>query len=142
MAIADFVVPSEEITLPGGVKFAVRGLSLEDVTLLLSSHGPAMEDFFRRYSGDVQANAMQVGMSLVAQAPALVAHIIAIAADEPEMADRVRKFPLTMQQATLEKIAKLTFDASGGPGKFIEAVIRLVKGTTNLLGDLKPSQIG
>ena len=47
-----------------------------------------------------------------------------------------RKMPIAVQQDALEKIARLTFDASGGPGKFVEAVIRLVSGTTNLMGSL------
>lgn len=141
MAIADFILPTEEVKIPGG-SFAVRGLSLEDVTVLISSHGPVMEDFFARYSGNEDFDAMQIGMNLVNSAPALVAQIIALAADEPDQAQKIRKFAINVQQEALEKIAKLTFDASGGPGKFIEAVIRLVKGTTNILTGAFPSQIG
>lgn len=136
MAFEDFVLPTEEVQLPGGSTFAVRGLSLQDITLLISKHGPVMEEFFRRYSANEKANPLEVGMGLIAQAPGLVAQIIAIAADEPNKADTVLKFPLVVQQDALEKLSKLTFDANGGPKKFVEAVIRLVKSTTNLMGNL------
>ena len=136
MALKDFVLPTEEVQLPDGSTFAVRGLSLEDITTLISKHGPVLEQFFRRYADNQDANPMEVGMGLIEQAPALVAQIIAIAADEPDAADRVRKFPLTVQQDALEKLGKLTFDASGGPKKFVEAVIRLVQSTTNLMSGL------
>lgn len=136
MAFEDFVLPTEEVQLPGGSTFAVRGLSLQDITLLISKHGPVMEEFFRRYSGDDKANPMEIGMGLVAQAPVLVAQIIAIAADRADKVETVLKFPLVTQQDALEKLAKLTFDANGGPKKFVEAVLRLVKSTTNLLSDL------
>lgn len=136
MALTDFVLPTEEVSLPGG-SFAVRGLSLEDITVLLAKHGPVMEQFFKKYSASPEESSpMEIGMSLVGQAPALVAQLISLAADAPEKADMIRKFPLAIQQDALEKIAKLTFDASGGPGKFVEAVIRLVSSTTNLMGSL------
>ncbi len=136
MALTDFVLPTVEVSFPGG-SFAVRGLSLEDVTKLLAAHGPLMEQFFAKYSGAPEStSALEVGMGLINQAPLLVANIIALAADEEHLVERVRKLPIATQQDALEKIARLTFDASGGPGKFVEAVIRLVSGTTNLMGSL------
>lgn len=142
MALKDFVLPTKEVALPDGSSFAVRGISLEDITTLIADHGPVMEDFFRKYSGDTSQSPLEVGMNLIGQAPLLVANLIALAADEPKMTAVIRRFPLNVQQEALEKIADLTFDASGGPGKFMEAVIRLVKGTTNLMGGLTPSPNG
>lgn len=136
MAIKDFLLPTEEVAFPNGGSFTVRGLSIQDITLLLAQHGPAMETFFDQYNGQKEKSAMEMGMSVVGKAPALVAQIIASAADEADMVDKVMRFPLTMQQDALEKIARLTFDASGGPGKFIEAVMALVQGTTNLMTKL------
>lgn len=134
MALKDYVLPTMEVTLPDGGSFAVRGLSLDDVAQLLVKHGPVMETFFTRYSGGVESNAMEVGMGLIAQAPALVAQIIALAADAPEMEHVVRKMPMGIQQDALEKLSQMTFDASGGPGKFVAAVVRLIQGTTSLMG--------
>lgn len=135
MALSDFVLPTKEVQLPGGGNFAVRGVSLQDIAVLLAQHGPTMEAFYQRFSTD-QQSAMEVGMGLVKEAPALVAQIIAIAADEPDMASTVLRFSITVQQEALEAIAKLTFDAAGGPGKFLEAVTRLVSNTTNLMAKL------
>ncbi len=139
MALEDYVLPTAEVQLPDGKNsFAVRGLSLEDVALLISDHGAALEGFYGKYSGSSSAEAMAVGMSLIGQAPILAAQIIAIGADSREKVDLIRKLPIVVQQDALEKIARLTFDASGGPGKFIEAVLRLVKGTTDLMSTLAP----
>lgn len=132
MAIHDFVLPTLEVTLPGGASFAVRGLSLQDVTLLISQHGPVLEEFFNKYSNE--ADAMQVGLGLLGKAPDLAAAIISLAADEPGEARKILRLPIAVQQDALEKIAHLTFEASGGPGKFVEAVMRLISGTTNLMG--------
>lgn len=132
MAIADFVLPTEEVQLPDGKSFAVRGISLEDVTILLSKHGAEMDGFYQQMSARQDQSAMEVGLSLIGKAPDLVANIIAMAADEPALANVVKKFTIGVQQDALEKIAKLTFDASGGPGKFIEAVTKLVQATGNL----------
>lgn len=142
MAIKDFVLPTSEVQLPGGGSFAVRGLSLEDITILVSMHGPVMEEFFKKYSNSGQADTMQVGMSMLSQAPVLVAQLIAIAADASDQVELVRKMPLVVQQDALEKIAKMTFDASGGPGKFFEAVIRLIQSTTNAMTGLTRSTTG
>jgi hypothetical protein len=136
MAISDFQLPTEEVLFPNGGSFAVRGLSLQDITLLLGQHGSSMESFFDQYNGNKDQSAMDIGMNLVGKAPSLVAQIIASAADEPDMATKIIRFPIVVQQDALEKIARLTFDASGGPGKFVEAVMGLVQGTTNLMSKL------
>lgn len=137
MALEDYVLPTLEVQLPDGKKsFAVRGLSLEDVTVLIADHGPALEGFYAKYSGADTSEALAVGMGLINQAPVLAAQVIALAADSRDKTELVRKLPIVVQQDALEKIALLTFDANGGPGKFIEAVVRLVKGTTNLMSNL------
>ena len=139
-ALEDLVLPTMEVELPDGNSFSVRGFSLQDVTQLLTQNGPVMEDFFARFRGqsdtDISANPMTVGLELLAQAPGLVAEIIAMAADAPHLKDKIRKLPLTTQQDALQKIASVTFDASGGPKKFAEAVLQLVSGTTNLMSGL------
>jgi len=132
MAIKDFVLPTKEVSLPDGSTFAVRGLSLQDITLLVAEYGPTMEQFFQKYSGNPNIPALAVGMELIREAPMLVAHLIALAADEPDAKVSVLRFPLTVQQEGLERIIELTFDANGGPGKFVEAVKKLARGLSGL----------
>ena len=142
MALKDFVIPTKEISFPDGSTFAVRGLSLQDITTLLSRYGSEMEMFFQRYAGNDNVNPLAVGMDLLNQAPALLSTIIALAADEPDGGPIVARYPLNVQQEAIEAIAQLTFDAAGGPKKFIEAVARLIKGMTNLMPEPHPSTNG
>lgn len=142
MGLKDFVLPTLEVNLgtPDGASFSVRGVSLNDITELLSKHGPVMEQFYKKYSKG--ANQMDTGTALLKQAPDLVAQIIALAADEPDMAPSVKKMSVGIQQDALEKIAKLTFDASGGPKKFVETVMSLIQSTTSTMESLTPSKSG
>lgn len=135
MALADFKLPTLEVPLPDGNSFAVRGISAEDVAILISGHASAMDTFFARFqSGAAQAQSdMEMGMSLITEAPGLMSKIIALAADEPHMEALVRKLPIGTQLDALQKIAKVSFESSGGMGNFVDAVARLVKGTTGLL---------
>ena len=142
MALEDFELPTLQVGLPGGDSFAVRGLSLQDITKLMSQHGNEMEAFFQKYAGNPNASPLSVGMDLLDTAPVLLNKMIAMAADRPHLADKVAKLPLTVQQEAIEHIAQLTFDAAGGPKKFIEAVVRLIKGVNNLMPESQPSKIG
>lgn len=142
MALEDFELPTADVGLPGGDSFAVRGLSLQDITRLMSQHGSEMEAFFQKYAGNQNANPLSVGMELLDTAPVLLCKMIAMAADRPDLAGKVARLPLTVQQEAIEKIAQLTFDAAGGPKKFIEAVFRLVKGINNLMPEQQPSKSG
>lgn len=146
MALADIDLDYAEVTLPSGKSFSVRGLSLADVTRIVRHHGPVVQEFFLRYAGNrddlKKTGIAETALALLDSAPALAAEVIALAADEPEHAAKVRKFPMGVQMDALEKIAALTFDSEGGPKKFGEAVVRLLQGTTSLLSDLNQSEIG
>lgn len=135
MALADFVLPTLEVPLPDGSSFAVRGIAAQDVAILIAAHASTMETFFARFqSGEAQGQTdLAMGMSLITEAPALMSKIIALAADEPGMESVVGKLPIGIQLDALQKIAKISFEASGGVGNFADAVARLVKGTTGLL---------
>lgn len=149
MALEDYEIATEEVSLPKGKSFSVRGIGLEDVTVLLRKRGPEIRTFFAKYSGSAAGKSglpsgfsADLGMQLLDAAPKLVGEIIACAADEPAMADKAAKLPLNVQLEALEKIAALTFEAEGGPKKFFEAVIRIMGGTTDLMIDLNQSKIG
>lgn len=147
MALADIDIDYEDVTLPNGKTFSVRGLSLLDVSSLIRDNGAEIQAFFLRYVGDAKGTpsptaVAEVGLSLLNSAPALAAQIIAYAADDPDQAPKVQKFSLGVQMDALEKTAKLTFEAGGGAKKFGEAVVRLLQGTTNLMGEFNQSTIG
>lgn len=146
MALADFDIATEEVALPKGKSFTVRGICLSDISLLLRNRNSEIKAYFAKYSqsgGVAPATfSSELGMSLIDAAPMLVAEIISCAADEPTMVERAAKLPINTQLDALQKIAALTFDAEGGPKKFVEAVISIMQGTTDLMVDLNQSKIG
>lgn len=129
----EYSPPQETITFTGG-KFTVRGLALTDTTQLVALHKDSISGIFDQFSGrkvdTIQTNEMvDVALALVEHSPALVAHIIALAADAIDDFDSIRKLPIDVQVEAIERIAKLTFALEGGVKKFAETVIRLSKTT-------------
>lgn len=146
MALFDYEIPKRDVQLPGGNSFAVRGFSLEDITMLIDEQGPVIQQFFDRYSsnGQFRADASPVAalMDLTKQAPGLTASIISRAADEPGTEAKIRKLPVGVQIDALQKVAELTFEASGGPGNFVETVISLMRGLGSVAASQSVSMIG
>lgn len=146
MALKDYQIPKRDVPLPNGGRFAVRGLSLPDITTLVDRHADTLRALFDHYSGGEQGVALDdlggVGVSVLRTAPALAAEIIAISADEPDSVETVTKLPFPIQVEALEHVAKLTFDTTGGPKKVIETVIRILRGVSDLSADLRISKAG
>lgn len=155
MSLKSLKLPTETVTLPGGESFAVRGLSLVDITAIVKDNAEAVSALFLAYqtkmttadgAPDQQAATMGFGQGLMEAAPGIAALVIAHAAggskvtgEEVEIAANL---PFPVQVEALEKIGKLTFDAEGGPIKVVETVLRVFRGVTGLLGDLRTSQAG
>lgn len=146
MALKDYQIPKRDVPLPNGGNFAVRGLSLPDITILVDRHSVALRAMFDHYNGVAQDVSLDdlggIGVSILESAPKLAAEIIAIAADEPDEIEKVSVLPFPAQVDALEKVAKLTFDTSGGPKKVIETVIRILRGVSDLTVDLRTSKAG
>lgn len=88
MGLQDFVVRREEIGLPDGDKFTVRGLGFSDVTRLMALYGPTLTLLFEKFIGDIRLKTLtpeSVGFvinEVLKDAPEIAYKIIAIAADE------------------------------------------------------------
>lgn len=135
MSLKKVVLPKELIDIPGSEPFAVRGISMADISVLLNQHKALLESLYRRFTADgaktstMDANAIM--RDLAATAPALVASIICLAAGDGEDVEALlvaASLPLPVQIEALEKILKLTFQREGGVGKFLETVTRAVAG--------------
>lgn len=139
MSLRDLAVPEEVVEIPGG-SFAVRGLNTDDIAFLVRRHGPAMEkaytDFMAREGDFTAEDIKDFLVPLIEFAPSLVAEMIACAADDMESVPVARRLPFPTQIDAVEKVVTLTFDAAGGPKKFMETVMRLLQGTTGLLESL------
>jgi len=128
MGLKDFQVPRDELQLPGGGSFTVRGLSYIDMRLLFNKHAAEMAAFFDllskgREQGQVAIeDAAVMAASMLNTAPALAADVIATAADEPDAFETVLLLPFPVQTEALSKIGRLTFGTEGAAKKFLQTV--------------------
>lgn len=147
MGLKGYTLPTQEIELPGGDKFTVRGLSLPDIITVVQNYAEPVQSLFAKYTGtsatDLALDDLgAIGTNILNAAPELAAAIISMAADEPGEAGTVGKLPFPVQIEALEAVGKLTFDTAGGPKKVVETVIRVFRGTTDLMVDLRMSKAG
>lgn len=138
MSLADFTPARETVEFKGG-SFDVRGLSLDDVSILMRSHLPDVEaiiDLLAKGNAGAEFEVSAVlehAITLVKEAPGLVANLIALACDEPDEVDKARALSLPVQVRAIETICKVTFDEAGGPKKFVESLV-------HLLASLRPAR--
>lgn len=137
MALSDYAPKSETVTFPGG-EFTVRGLSLQDLTVLLRTHYATANALFDRYIGEsamaaatakspeiATGDPREVVLEALEVAPGMISDVVARAADEPDKAALVARLPLGVQVEAIEAVVRLTLEAEGGLEKFVETVLRL-----------------
>lgn len=124
MALSDFQPDTITIAIGKKTTFDVRGLSFIDLSSIMRTHFNDLENLFELYEKEAGQDITNLNMAryataLIKDAPGLVAHLIALAADEPEMVNRVHRLPLLSQVDALRAIGKLTFEEVGGVKKLI-----------------------
>lgn len=131
MALADFTPNRETVTLKQGVDISVRGLSLNDISQILHTHLNDLAgvlDIYEKSKGSLtQAGLFDFILQLVTDAPALVAHAIAIAADEPQFVDKAQLIGLQKQMELIQVIGRLTVEDFGEAKKLaagLQAVVQ------------------
>ena len=127
-SLADLRLPTEEVEIPGqDVTITVRGLSLTDASEILRRHGEALTHIYQTKVADSEdlPTPSVVAQALMLTAPQAVAEIIALANDNPQAVETVRRLPVPVQIDALSKIAALTFHS--------EAEVKKLAGTI-LLG--------
>lgn len=144
MGLRNLRLPSSDVAVPGGDSFSVRGLSLQDISIIVRHHGAAMTLLFDRFikqSGDglPPADMAAMGRALLEIAPDAAAEMIALSAGEPEAIDVVRMLPLPVQVDALDKLMGHTFETEQDLKKVVETVIRAATGTTGLINSLNRS---
>jgi hypothetical protein len=142
MGLRTLRLPSTEIKVPGGDSFAVRGLSLTDISILATKHGAALSMLFERYitrsaEGLQPAEMVAVGKTILELAPEAAIEGIALAADEPDAVDVVRKLPFPVQVEALEAMVAHTFASEAEIKKVVETVTRAALGTNRLVDSLR-----
>lgn len=135
MSLTDFAPPKTVVHSRGG-DVEVRGLTLDDIAVLMRDHLDdvnALVELFERNAGTPTADNMvsQIvtnAVSLIREAPGLVAMMIAMACDEPDAVDNARSMSMSLQVKVIKAIAELTFEEAGGPKNFIESLMMLLRG--------------
>lgn len=124
-----YTLSYEKIEFKGG-ELAVRGLGIPEISQLVSLNTEAAVTVF----GEVQklvAAGREIDLAdllfeILNRFQTAVAHMIAIAADEPEQMVLISKLPVDVQVAAIEKIARLSFAMDGGAKKFWGTVLALL----------------
>lgn len=118
---------------------AVGGLSLEDITALVSRHRDEMEALYDSVMG-AETPSMKDGVyGLLERFPVVAAEIIAAGTGDsanPNAIAIARRLPFPVQLELLEATAKQTFQTEEGLGKAIEAAIRVFQGTSRAISPL------
>lgn len=121
MSWTDYKTPTIMVATgeAGGVERPVRGLALEDISLLVVNHLDSMMDITTLYiqsQKDVLAVTNMTDMLVLAskQFPAFVSEVISIVTDTPELRDK--KLGVGLQLKIMSAALKLTIEDAGGMG--------------------------
>lgn len=120
MGLRDMKLPSSTVEVPGCGSFAVRGLSVTEIEGLMNEHGAEMRAAFdalttRKDNAEIASTVS----TLVTKMPRLAAHVIAVAADDPEGVEFASRLPILAQLKAIDVIGGLTFGVEGGLKKYI-----------------------
>jgi hypothetical protein len=152
MGLLDLKIPMDSVDTPAG-SFAVRGLSLEDLTLLYHDYTAEFGDLFTQFrdwamtKGDDLPPMEQFLTVLIMQAPRLAASAIVYAADTPpeqrkEAVNLVVKLDTASQHEVLATIGRLTFRTEEDVKKMLELLLRTVQNlTASLLQMTEPKPL-
>jgi hypothetical protein len=131
MALHDYQPERREVIVNKKPLFQVQGLSLDDLSLLVRTHLPDLENITDILMGVATAPGASLGaaaISLVSEAPGLVANTIAVASGEQDLDALIvqaRRLPFPVQVDALEKILDMTFQEVGGVKKFTEIILQM-----------------
>ena len=106
----------------GENEIELYGLSLNDITQLVMINRDAIETLFQQMSGRntvniADAEVRALVMDIISEAPALVAHTIALSARALDDFDLITQIPMGVQLECLMKIGELTFTREFSPKK-------------------------
>lgn len=138
MPLAGYQPEQREIVLSGNQSFHVRGLSLNDLSILIRTHFDDLDALFDLFDNVEKMEAKDwqpLAASIVGNAPGFAANVIALAAGEGTASDAER-LPFPTQVKALLEIGELTFTEVGGVGKAVELLAGLLK-KTNLTSSLR-----
>ncbi len=134
MGLRDYELPSEIVPIDEKNSFVVRGISFEDVTKLVNRYGPFLALIYTKIiemkaKDDLRPETLgMLVQQAFAEFPDAVADLIAMAAEEPDQVQKIKRLPTGIQLDAIDKIMRLTFAGEGDIKKLVETVTRMVVG--------------
>lgn len=137
MKLSQIVIKTERVDVRPEYFFEVRGVNFADIMTLMKDFAPHMRKIFDKFMEsrkDGKAVDREEVQALfreaIAEFPDLIFHIIAIAADDLEGVDVLKRLPATVQLEALEKTLVLTMETDAELKKFQEIILRLIQMAT------------
>jgi hypothetical protein len=137
MGLAQFEPETKTLPLPGGGDNSVtlRGLSLDDLTALVSARMSELKTFYELYERsrlEIFATKRTDAfiLMLVGRVPDLVAEVISMASTEakdPAAREQARRLPFAFQAECLSEITRMTLVDAGGLGNLSAMLASLMK---------------
>lgn len=142
MGLRDYKVARVEIPLGDDNSFSVRGLGLDDFSILLTNHLSAITqaaeayEVFQRSSAKI-ASLQGFFLIVLKDYPGLMSEVISMAADEPDT--KGIRLPIGVQTSALTEIGRLTLQDAGGLGNLLAMLATVLKGVgaVNLAASLE-----
>ena len=100
MSLKSLRLPEAKVELPDG-DFVVRGLSLNDVSILVQRHGKRLNELYQRFAeqGDLTTETVAAfALPLLQSAPEIAAELIACAAGDPDDAEIAGRLPFPVSR--------------------------------------------
>ena len=133
--LAGVVVPTRTLRV-GESAVVLRGLSFAEIGQLMTEHAAAFDQLEGAVRGMPEGAELEVLPQLLRVFPRLAEQAVALAADEPDQADTVRRLGAGFLQEALIAIWELTTEPAGGGKKFIARCVTLFSGARHALPDL------
>jgi hypothetical protein len=144
--MSDFLFDTEEVTWGREGKeksLAVRGLSTSDLSIAIKTHRESLEKLFGFAEGKLEdgQGVADFGFELLDQFPDLIADLIALAADKPDLGTQIKKLPAPVQLKLAEAVYRMTIEDTGGLQDFLHQVFTLVRAMRSQMPSMSSQQV-
>lgn len=138
---------TETLEFEGG-EIKLRGLTVPDITQLVSVHQDSAVAIYAKFSGKnaeqlSEQTVESVALDLIGKFPSVIAHTLYLCDAErgqDASIDDYAALPIDVQVSALEKVATRTFAMEGGLKNFVETVIRIAASAGGLTKELRKPQ--
>lgn len=124
--------PTRGIRVGDGV-VTVRGLAFDEITNLLMRFGDGLDSIEKMFTDAESIETAAIFDRLMRDAPGVVHAAIAMASDEPEETDTVRRLGAGFALEALIAIWELTTQPAGGGKKFLGHFVQMWSAARNSL---------